>query len=540
MKNSLSLTFLFLISFWGLSQNWSETQKIVPITRAAGNAFGGAVSINNNFALIGAHGEDVGLPGSSPQSAAGAAYFFQKNTTGQWIQHQKIVASDREAGDEFGVAVDLSNQTAIVGAKHERDDVNGNNSLIAAGAAYIFEINGNGTWSEAQKLVASDRATLDRFGLSVSISGNYALIGVPEEDEDENGMNTKNAAGSAYIFERNTSGQWIEVQKLVASDRDTNDYFGNSVAISGNYALISASAEEHDSNGQNSLAWSGSAYVFERNANGQWIEVQKITPSLRSAGSRFGFSVALDGNTAIIGADRDGTDLNGNLYYGQGSAFIFEGDSTGHWAQVQKIIHPNPHNRDEFGATVDIWGDQVIIGNFRDDEDENNSNLLLDAGAAFIYEKSQSNGQWLLTQKVVNSDRAHLNWFATNVAISNGYAFAGAPWESEDSFGFNSMPYAGAAYIFKAQGGILDLKEEEAFLKFSLFPNPNQGQFSLDLGAIYPKVEIRITDLQGRVLWEQNYTKQQHINLDLQQAPGVYFLTTLANDKQESFRLLVK
>ena len=141
-------------------------------------------------------------------------------------------------------------------------------------------------WDEIIKVAASDRAADDYFGWSVAVSGDYAVVRSPYEDEDASGGNTMNDAGSAYIFQNN-SGIWEEVQKIVASDRDVSDFFGISVAVSGDYAIVGANSENEDTSGGNTMNDAGSAYIFYNNA-GIWEEVQKITASDRDFNDLFG------------------------------------------------------------------------------------------------------------------------------------------------------------------------------------------------------------------------------------------------------------
>ncbi|TAL60373.1 MAG: hypothetical protein EPN85_07370, partial [Bacteroidetes bacterium] len=154
----------------------------------------------------------------------------------------KIVASVRWVDDNFGRSVSISGTYAIAGAAREDEDAAGGNNAMDAGAAYIFEYDGS-NWVQKQKIVASDRAVLDGFGGSVSISGNYAVGGATGEDHDVAGANPVSNAGSAYIFER-VAGTWAEAKKIVAPDRVINDYFGSSVSISGDYAIVSAPSQD--------------------------------------------------------------------------------------------------------------------------------------------------------------------------------------------------------------------------------------------------------------------------------------------------------
>ena len=173
---------------------------------------------------------------------------------------QTITNSDRAAGDEFGRSVAISGDYAIIGAYLEDEDASGDNTRADAGSAYIFKRNA-GTWSLQQKIVASDRTAGDYFGWSVAISGDYAIVGAYDEDEDDAGANTLSDAGSAYIFNRNGT-TWSQQQKIVASDRAAGDQFGWSVAISGDYAILGAFSEDHDAAGANTLSGAGSAYIF--------------------------------------------------------------------------------------------------------------------------------------------------------------------------------------------------------------------------------------------------------------------------------------
>ena len=132
-----------------------------------------------------------------------------------------------------------------------------------AGSAYIFERNVSGVWNEVQKIVASDRYRNDLFGFSVSILGNLVIVGAPQETHDATGGNNMPFSGSSYIFERNSSGIWNEVQKIVASDRASYDNFGQSVAISGNYAFVAADQEDEDASGGNTMNQAGSVYIFK-------------------------------------------------------------------------------------------------------------------------------------------------------------------------------------------------------------------------------------------------------------------------------------
>jgi hypothetical protein len=193
--------------------------------------------------------------------------------------------------------VSISGDTAIVGAQNE--DEKGTNS----GSAYIFERVG-GSWSEKIKLTASDGVDFDSFGFSVSISGDAAIVGAYREDEK--GLDS----GSAYIFER-IGGSWSEVMKLTASDGGDGDYFGYSVSISGDRAIVGAYFD--DEKGSDA----GSAYIFER-VGGSWSELTKLTASNADLYDWFGGSVSISGDTSIVGAEYGAGQVSNS-----GSAYVF-------------------------------------------------------------------------------------------------------------------------------------------------------------------------------------------------------------------------
>ena len=225
-----------------------------------------SVAISNGYAIVGAANESEDANGENTLSNAGSVYIFvQSGET--WTQQQKIVAFDRETSDYFGCSVDIDGDYVIVGAYDEDEDTSGTNSLNSAGSAYIFTRNIN-TWSQQQKIVADDRAESNWFGYSVAISGDHAIIGAYRE-----GWNT----GAAYIFARNTTS-WVQEQKIIASSRETFDYFGHSVDISGDYAIVGADEENEDANEENTLFVAGAAYIFKKSEAAVKIG-EKIIPT---------------------------------------------------------------------------------------------------------------------------------------------------------------------------------------------------------------------------------------------------------------------
>ena len=274
--------FLFAQEYRGekLPNSWlvMEQQK---------NYFGSSVAISGNYAIVGARYDDA---------KRGSAYVFLFDGT-SWSQQAKLTADDGVANDHFGGSVAISGDYAIVGSYW--DDDNGSNS----GSAYVFHFDGT-SWSQQAKLVAGDGAEGDRFGGSVAISGDSAIVGA--HFDDDNGSDS----GSAYIFGR-TGVFWVQQAKILPDDGATGALFGCSVAISGDYAIVGG--EGDDDNG----TYSGSAYLFYRNGF-LWAQEDKLTADDGATADFFGNSVAISGGYAIVGAYGD--DDKGSF---SGSAHVY-------------------------------------------------------------------------------------------------------------------------------------------------------------------------------------------------------------------------
>ncbi len=267
--------------------SWSQQAKLV-----ASNGTAGPIS-ERGLALEG----DTLLVGTPNDGTDGSAYVFVRNGT-TWTQQAKLTASDAAAGDQFGSSVALSGDTALIGAIY--DDHSGKDN---AGSAYVFVRNGI-TWSEQEKLIAADVATDDRFGFSVAAFGDTSIVGIPFDDDS--GSNS----GAAAVFVRSGTS-WTQQAKLTAPDGATSDYFGISVAASGNTVVVGAH--------QPVSAAAGSAYVFVRSGT-SWSQQPKAMATDAAAGDQLGYSVALSGDTAVAGAPYD--DLSDMTSVG--SAYVFK------------------------------------------------------------------------------------------------------------------------------------------------------------------------------------------------------------------------
>lgn len=313
--------------------NISEYNPVVDPTGAAGDYFGVTTAISGNFAIIGAYNDDVGANVNQ-----GSVSIFQFNGT-NWVFMQKITDAAGATGDFFGSSVSISGNYAMVGAYG--DDVGAN---LNQGSASIYFYNGT-TWVLMQKITDASGAASDFFGISVSISGNYAIAGSYSDDVGANADQ-----GSVSIFFYNGTS-WGNIQKLTDAAGAASDFFGVSCSISGNYLVV---GESGDDVGVNSNQ--GSVLVYRYN-NVSWVLTQKTTDAGNNANTNYGSSVSISGAYLIVGAYTDG--FGGNFNYGSATIYQYNGSI---WVLMQKLIKTNQTDFDYFGNSVSISGNYALVG----------------------------------------------------------------------------------------------------------------------------------------------------------------------------------
>jgi hypothetical protein len=453
---------------------WTQQQKLAPSGVAALDYFGCSVSIDADTVVIGADGDDDG------GSASGSAYVFTRSA-GAWTEQQKLTASDAAFGDYFGCSVSVAGDTIAVGAVGD-DDLGS-----VSGSAYVFT-RSDGTWAEQQKLTASDGAADDLFG-SVSISGQTIVVGA-------SGGGTSDRPGSAYVFTR-TDNTWTEQQRLIASDGAVGDHFGSAVSLSGETIVVGAQGHDH------AAPDSGAAYVFARSGT-TWTEQQKLTASDGAGDHQFGQSVSISVDTIIVGAPRDddaGTRAGAGYAYGRngntwtesatkliysrfgaygvyrdefahsvagdgdylvvgapgcdrdplfdaGEAQVFVRNDNGtpgdvaddRWDYQATLAAPDAAAEDQFGYSVSISGETIVVGAPLDDVVGSNS------GSAYVFTRSGTS--WSLQQKLVRGGASGWDYLGCSVAISGDTIVVGA--RGDDHAGIGS----GSAFVFARSQGV--------------------------------------------------------------------------------------
>jgi len=461
---------------------------------AAGAQFGHSVAVSGDTMVIGAPYELVGVeplePNTPRNPGAGAAYVFVRSGT-NWILQAHLKASNPGGfhnagwyeGDHFGYSVAVSGDTVVVGAPYEASKASGINgdqnddSAPIAGAAYVFVRSGT-NWTQQAYLKASNAQGWDPFGSdgdffgwSVAISGDTAVVGAIWEESNATGVNGNQhdnsapSSGAAYVFVRSGTS-WTQQAYLKASNTQRDAHFGISVAMSADTVVVGAFREDSNGTGvngdqsDNSAYNSGAAYVFVRSGT-NWAQQAylKATSHTEAAeppyqpggvelhpdyyGDFFGYSVAISGDTVVVGAfeeDSSATGVNGdagdNSAPNSGAAYVFVRSHT-NWTQEAYLKASNTEAGDQFGGSVAVSGDTVVVGAAL-----RYGRQALPLGAAYVFGRNGTN--WSQQADLQAYDPFRYSNFGFAVALSGDTTVVGAPWAHHD---FDTT-YSGAADIF--------------------------------------------------------------------------------------------
>jgi hypothetical protein len=362
------------------SAQWAwVSQGVDAADTSSRDHYGASVSVDGDTALIGAPLEgDPDL---------GAVYVFVRSGT-TWVEAAKLTASDGAPDDDFGRSVAVRGDTALIGAPGV-DDLGADK-----GATYVFVRSGS-TWSEQAKLLASDGGGW--FGASVALSGETALVGAPTH----NGIR-----GAAYAFVRSGT-RWSEEDMLLPGVQSPGDRFGTSVALSGEVALVGAPFEDGPFGGT-----SGVAYVFRRSGK-TWAQEDKLNG--RSSSDRLGMSVSIEGDLALAGAPEFDSTFNSN----GGKAHVYRFDGTA-WNLEADLIPTGIGVANLFGWSVSLAGDKAVIGAPKSDPGG------ADSGSVFVFRGSGTT--WTEESQLEDPDGAPGDQFGIAVSASANTVLAGAQY----------------------------------------------------------------------------------------------------------------
>jgi drug/metabolite transporter superfamily protein YnfA len=372
----------------------------------------------------------------------------------------------------FGRSVSVAGDTAVVGATGDNSNATGvngsqlpNGAGLSSGAAYVFKRVG-GTWIHEAYLKASNTGLLDQFGFAVAISGDTIVVSAMGEDSGATGVNGNGAdnsginPGAAYVFVRDGTN-WTQQAYLKASNAGISGAFGISVAIASDIIVIGANQERSGATGVNGDQYdtnapnSGAAYVFVRHGT-NWTQQAYLKASDTHPNDRFGESVAVSGETVVVGAPIQAP-IQG---YSSGAAYVFVRVGT-NWSQQAFLKAAVPDTSDMFGHSVAISGDTIVASAHWEDSNavgvngDQNDNSSTYAGAAYVFVRQGTN--WSQQAYLKASNTGTNDYFGTSVAISGHTIVVGAAAEDSAATGANgdwsdnSRTDSGAAYVFTRQ-----------------------------------------------------------------------------------------
>jgi hypothetical protein len=382
----------------GIAPVWAESkveqvQELHADVATAGDSLGSSVAIDGDTAVIGA-------------PWVGSAYVFVRSA-GVWERQAKLLPNDgNPGGASFGSPVAVDGNTVVVG--RFADNENGPGS----GSAYVF-VRSAGVWTQQGKLLADDGATGDRFGSSVAVDGDTVLVGAPRDDDGGR------ASGSAYVFVRSGT-EWTQSAKLHADDASPGDFFGRSLALDDQTAVIAGDVNFF-------LSSPSAVYVFVR-SDVTWHQQAKLSADDSVGPDNFGSSASVDGDTSVIGAS-----LNS-------SAYVFERHG-GVWTQ-RAVLRPDGRPSRYFGQAVAMDGDRVLVGANDFECDEGPDSLSL--GSAYVFTRAEAD--WKQEAKIVPNGGQPADLFGASVSVSGGSVLVGAPF-SEPCDEPPTDP--GSAYVFR-------------------------------------------------------------------------------------------
>ena len=413
------------LSSLGVVQQWTLSAPEPSIL----DEFGYAVAIDGNTAVIGARNADPNL-GDGSIDGAGAAYVYIHNGRG-WVLDATLAAKDASEGDTFGVSVAISGNTIIVGATgvdledEEADDDDKDDEFKDAGAAYVFS-RGGGAWVQQVKLTADDPDDEDSFGSAVAISKGTAVVAAETKDLSFMPGTTLFDVGAAYVF-YGSGKNWKQKAKLLPPDPWLGDYFGTSVAVYGD--LVAVGATQFDPVEESGP---GKVILYHRNG-GLWSQEAYLEAENGRAGDAFGNSVAIYGSTVVVGAHHADPRLGGGRVTSGGQAHVFT-DNGDEWEETV-LVAPGGGVFDQFGQSVDIYGDTIVVG-----ADGATQAGEPSAGAVYVFKKS--NGEWTMQTRAVTEPAREDDLFGKSVGVYGNWVVAGASGRDP-----NNKTRAGEAFL---------------------------------------------------------------------------------------------
>jgi len=488
--------------------SWEQVKIIYSPHQTSSGFFGISMGISNDYLVV-----------TGKEKAADlttAAYIYGRNQGGadQWGMVKEILFPTSLNYSIRNNAVAISGDNIIIGNANEPNGT----GQFQTGSVSIYNKNqgGSGQWGLVNKLTITGAITRDVLGVSVSIDGDYAVAGATGENTN---------AGAAYIFKRNSvSGQWSQIKKLTSSVPVGNEYFGNSVAQNGDYIIVGAYGDARDEQGLNLKTNAGSAYIFKKDQNDDnWVQIKKITATDRGAQDSFATSVSISGDYLVIGAPNNG--VVAKDFFGAAFIYKKNQGGNDKWGEVQKLTGTTRTINDQFGNSVVIDGGRIMTGAFKEDYTVSGT-LRTDAGVVYVIGIEGGLPVNLISfEASKNENQAFLKWSTSAETNSDFFAIErsvkGTVWETLDKVDASQESTSLKTYSYldtKPNTGDnlyrLKMIDSDGSLAYSrirslffsnaeqviLYPNPVSGRLYSNSKVSGNIESIRLVNLTGQVV----------------------------------------
>ena len=373
-------------------------QKVLADDISSDNHFGNSLDIDGDYAVIGDRNN--------------AAYVFFRNEAGRWTQQAKLTPTDGKNDDRYGWKVAISGNTVAIGSEYNDE------KRTDSGAVYMYRRDAQLGWTFQSKLIADDSNYFSQFGRNLSLSENILAIYAYSY------VSAAGYSGVAYIYTKDSDNNWVQQAKVTPLENDFNYSLGfYGLDISERTLVMGAHYEN---------AYTGSVLVFHKNEQNQWQQQTKLTAEDGNKNDYFGYSVSIDQNTIVIGAN--GVDDARGQGRDFGAAYVFTRDQNQNWNQQAKLTASDARPSLNFGRSVSIQDGKILMGATGYDS------TTRTYGAVYLFQKDAQN-QWIQESKFNANDSS--SRIGENISVSGNTLVIGAPNSTDDTF-YNN----GAAYFF--------------------------------------------------------------------------------------------
>ncbi len=420
----LFLALTILTPALGATLGTSDAQRLVPEADPPSDSFGFQIAYSDGSMIVGHPGYDYRrwIGGNFYHGTNyGAVHFYAQNEQGEWSLSQNLVKrSNGEELDNFGTSVAMDGNLAVVGA------IGADDGAYGAGAAWLLERDERGRWQDVARFVSTSPSYRGAFSNSVAVSGRVVAVGAPREG----------SGGFVYLFSENEVGQWAQSAKIAPPTDETDVEFGTSVAMFGDTLVVGAKNANRPSPYSGGV---GAAHVYRRDESDSWNLVASLEPGIPGAYD-FGTSVSIWEDTLAVGATGGSIFFSGST--NAGSAYIFQKGADGDWTKVANLALTHDLLNANFGESVSVRDGAVLVGAPYKSFPNGDTRTL--AGAAYLYRETDAHGWVQVAELTSLPDIWHADRLGISVALADGFALVSTPVKYDSS----RRGHTGAVYAY--------------------------------------------------------------------------------------------